>query len=85
MKANSVIVTVRYPTGGAFGEADFELPYDVPVGPLSVEFINYLFENELAPFSNNYYYFYNGQRRLNTEKTLRENQIYDGCFLILGV
>ena len=78
---NSVIVTVRYPVGMEQREQDFELPYDEPVGPLSVELFTFMNENGLMPYPKDYYYFYCGKRRLNSEKTLRENQIYDGNIL----
>ena len=81
---NSVIVTVIFFYGKEKRERDFELPYDVPVGVLSVEFFSFLSENGLFPFTHKYYYFYCGKRRLNSEKTLRENQIYDGNILTIG-
>ena len=81
---NSVIVTVRYAVGREQREMDFELPYDVPAGPLSTDFLRFLHENGLCPYPKNHYYFYYfycGRRRLNSEKTLRENKIYDGNIL----
>lgn len=81
---NSVIVTVIYFVGADQREQDFELPYDIPVGPLSVEFFSFLDENGLLSFSNKYYYFYCEKRRLQSDKTLRENQIYDGNILTVA-
>ena len=84
---NSVIVTVRYTVGQEQRERDFELPYDVPVGPLSAEFMRFLHHNGLYPLPKGHYSFncfYCGRRRLNTEKTLRENKIYDGNILTIA-
>ena len=84
---NSVIVTVKYMVGQEQRERDFELPYDVPVGPLSADFLRFLHENGLCPLPKNHYYFYDfycGRRRLNSEKTLRENDVYDGNILSIA-
>lgn len=82
---NSVIVTVRYLCGSEVREQDFELPYDEPVGPLSVKFFAFMNENGLMPYSRNYYYFYSGKRRLSSDKTLRESLIYDGNILDISL
>ncbi|MBQ7838665.1 MAG: EsaB/YukD family protein [Clostridia bacterium] len=80
--SESVIVTVRI---GGFGqEADMELPSDVEVGVLSIELLRALKAAGVDSLMRaNNIYLYCGNRRLQDNKTLTQNRIYDGSIITI--
>lgn len=80
--SNSIIATVRI--GETRQEADMELPADIEVGVLSIELLRTLKSAGVAELVNTKrIYLYYGKRRLQDEKTLTQNRIYDGSIITI--
>lgn len=80
--SNSIIATVRI--GETRQEADMELPADIEVGVLSIELLRTLKSAGVAELANaKRIYLYCGKRRLQDEKTLTQNRIYDGSIITI--
>lgn len=80
--SNSIIATVRI--GETRQEADMELPADIEVGVLSIELLRTLKSAGVAELANaKRIYLYCGKRRLQDEKTLTQNRVYDGSIITI--
>ena len=79
---NSIIATVKI--GNTQQEKDMELPSDVEVGVLSIELLRALKSAGVAELANTKrIYLYCGKRRLQDEKTLTQNRVYDGSIITI--
>lgn len=79
--AESIIVTVRI--GNTF-EEDLEMPSGIEVGILSIELLRALKAAGVdALMSVRSIYLYCGKRRLQDNKTLTQNRIYDGSIITI--
>ncbi len=79
---NSIIATVKI--GNTQQEKDMELPSDVEVGVLSIELLRALKSAGVAELANTKrIYLYCGKRRLQDEKTLTQNHVYDGSIITI--
>lgn len=77
-----IIVTVVLRNGG-YSE-DMEMPCNIRVDVLCRSLLSALKSKEEYGFDNvRQIYMYNGVRRLQSEKTLTENNIYDGSIITL--
>lgn len=80
--SNGIIATVRI--GETRQEADMELPADIEVGVLSIELLRTLKSAGVAELANTKrIYLYCGKRRLQDEKTLTQNRVYDGSIITI--